>query len=140
MRLKSLFKDLEYIGEAEGDRLSYAVFRGPEAYLVVAPNSRGGLNVNVVKREILEVIRKRFRGDIEGCEGGEVRLLIDNPEGGKEKLLIGLPFGDIAEAKLVMTDRLLEAAQALRPKAEAMGDGSEWPDEIQPVPVTDRRQ
>ena len=62
MRLKSLFKDLEYIGEAEGDRLSYAVFRGPEAYLVVAPNSRGGLNVNVVKREIPEVIRKRFRG------------------------------------------------------------------------------
>ena len=84
--------------------------------------------------------RKRFRGEIEGCEGGEVRLLIDDPEGGKEKLRIGLPFGDIAEAKLVMTDRLLEAAQALRPKAEAMGDGSEWPDEIQPVPVTDRRQ
>ena len=29
MRLKNLFKDLEYIGEAAGDRLSYAVFRGP---------------------------------------------------------------------------------------------------------------
>src|SRR5262245_9372990 len=62
MRLKSLFKDLEYVGEAEGDRLSYAVFRGPDAYLVAAPNSRGGLNVNIVKREIPEVIRKRFRG------------------------------------------------------------------------------
>jgi len=29
MRLKNLFKDLEYVGEAAGDRLSYAVFRGP---------------------------------------------------------------------------------------------------------------
>jgi 2-phospho-L-lactate guanylyltransferase (CobY/MobA/RfbA family) len=62
MRLTSLFKDLEYVGEAEGDRLSYAVFRGPDAYLVVAPNSRGGLNVNVVKRETPEAIRKRFHG------------------------------------------------------------------------------
>ena len=62
MRLKNLFKDLEYVGEAAGDRLSYAVFRGPSAYLVVAPNSRGGLNVNVVKRETPETIRKRFHG------------------------------------------------------------------------------
>lgn len=62
MRLKSLFKDLEYVGEAEGDRLSYAVFRGPEVYLVVAPNTRGGLNVNVIKRELPEMIRKRFHG------------------------------------------------------------------------------
>jgi hypothetical protein len=62
MRLKSLFNNLEYVGEAEGDRLSYAVFRGPDAYLVVAPNSRAGYNVNVVKREAPEGIRKRFRG------------------------------------------------------------------------------
>src|SRR5436190_14535723 len=47
--------------------------------------------------------RKRFRGNIEGCEGGEVRLRIDGPEGGGERLLVGIPFADIAEAKLVMT-------------------------------------
>jgi hypothetical protein len=62
MRLKNLFKDLEYVGEAAGDRLSYAVFRGPAAYLVVSPNSREGFNVNVVRREAPEVIRKRFHG------------------------------------------------------------------------------
>ena len=62
MRLKNLFKDLEYVGEAAGDRLSYAVFRGPSAYLVVSPNSREGFNVNVVRREAPEVIRKRFHG------------------------------------------------------------------------------
>src|SRR5262249_11359164 len=61
MRLTSLFRDLEYVGEAKGDRLSYAVFRGPNAYLVVAPNSRGGYNVNVVKRDAPEAIHKRFR-------------------------------------------------------------------------------
>jgi ribosome maturation factor RimP len=84
--------------------------------------------------------RKRFRGDIEGYEEGEIRLLIDDPEGGKEKIVVGLPFGDIAEAKLMMTDRLIADAQARRPTAQAVGDGSAWSDETQTIPVTDRRQ
>jgi ribosome maturation factor RimP len=83
--------------------------------------------------------RKRFRGSIEGYGEGDVRLLIDDPEGGKEKIVVGLPFADIAEAKLVMTDRLIEAAR-LRQSSTALSDGSAWSDEPQPVPVTDRRQ
>jgi ribosome maturation factor RimP len=84
--------------------------------------------------------RKRFRGEIEGYEEGEVRLRIDDPESGNEKLLIGLPFADIAEAKLVITDRLIEASRLRQPKTAAMGDGSEWSDEPQPVPEINRRQ
>ena len=69
--------------------------------------------------------RKRFRGALEGYADGEVRLFIDNPEGGHDKLLIGLPFADIDEAKLVLTDALIEAAKSRR-AGPAMADGSEW--------------
>ena len=69
--------------------------------------------------------RKRFKGNLEGYEAGEVRLFIENPEGAtKEPVLIGLPFADIGEAKLVLTDQLIEAARSrLAPKG--YGDGTE---------------
>lgn len=69
--------------------------------------------------------RKRFRGMLEGFEDGEVRLFIDDPEGGKEKILVGLPFADLADAKLVLTDALIEAARAAKAGA-GVADGSEW--------------
>jgi len=93
-----------------------------------------------IEMSVPQAGRKRFRGDIEGYVEGEVRLHIDNPEGGTERLLIGVPFADIAEAKLVMTDRLLEEAKARQPATAAIGDGSAWSDETQPIAVTDRRQ
>jgi ribosome maturation factor RimP len=68
--------------------------------------------------------RKRFRGVLEGYADGEVRLFIDNPEGGKEKLLIGVPFADIQDAHLVLTDELIEAARARLPD-KGYGDGAE---------------
>jgi ribosome maturation factor RimP len=68
--------------------------------------------------------RKRFRGVLEGYAEGEVRLFIDNPEGGKDKLLIGVPFADIQDAHLVLTDELIEAARARLP-AKGYGDGAE---------------
>ena len=68
--------------------------------------------------------RKRFRGELEGYHEGEVRLFIENPESGAERLLVGLPFGDIHEASLVLTDALIEAAR-LRLPAKAYGDGAE---------------
>jgi ribosome maturation factor RimP len=68
--------------------------------------------------------RKRFRGILEGYTDGEVRLYIDNPENGKEKLLIGLPFADIHDAALVLTDELIDAARARLP-ATGYGDGAE---------------
>ncbi len=88
--------------------------------------------------------RKRFRGVLEGFADGEVRLFIDNPEGGSEKLLIGVPFADIGEAKLVLTDALIEAAKARRP-GQAMADGSDWTDDDEPADeqttdLDDRRQ
>jgi ribosome maturation factor RimP len=92
-----------------------------------------------IEMSVAQAGRKRFRGEIEGYDNGEVRLLIDNPEAGKERLLIGVPFADIAEAKLVMTDRLIAAATERRPKA-AMGDGSAWTEQSPSIQVTDRRQ
>jgi ribosome maturation factor RimP len=89
--------------------------------------------------------RKRFRGVLEGFADGEVRLFIDNPEGGPEKLLIGVPFADIGEAKLVLTDALIEAAKRDRAGA-SMADGSEWTgdidesDEQETTGLDDRRQ
>ena len=74
--------------------------------------------------------RKRFRGMLEGYADGEVRLFIDNPEGGAEKLLIGVPFADISEAKLVLTDALIEAAKT-RKAGQAMADGSDWTEETE---------
>ncbi len=68
--------------------------------------------------------RKRFKGVLEGYAEGEVRLYIDNPEGGKDKLLIGLPFKDIHDAVLVLTDELIAAARAKLP-AKGYGDGSD---------------
>lgn len=68
--------------------------------------------------------RKRFRGELEGHHDGEVRLFIDNPEGGSEPILVGLPFADIGEAQLVLTDELIEAAKQ-RHAPKGYGDGSE---------------
>jgi ribosome maturation factor RimP len=69
--------------------------------------------------------RKRFRGTLEGYEAGEVRLFIENPEGAsKDPVLVGVPFADIAEAKLVLTDRLLADARGRLPQ-KGYGDGAE---------------
>jgi ribosome maturation factor RimP len=69
--------------------------------------------------------RKRFRGNLEGYHDGEVRLFVENPEGAaKEPVLIGVPFADIAEAKLVLTDELIAAARARLPQ-KGYGDGAE---------------
>jgi len=69
--------------------------------------------------------RKRFRGKLEGYENGEVRLFIENPEGAaREPVLIGVPFADISDARLVMTDQLIEAARS-RQTPKGYGDGAE---------------
>lgn len=69
--------------------------------------------------------RKRFKGTLEGYEGGEVRLFIENPEGpSREPVLVGVPFAGIAEAKLVLTDRLIADARGRLPQ-RGYGDGAE---------------
>ncbi|HMB83482.1 MAG TPA: hypothetical protein VKI40_05455 [Terriglobales bacterium] len=62
MKVQVLLQKLPFVGQAEGERLTYYVFEGNRAYLVVSPNSRGGLNMNVVDMETPEVISHRFSG------------------------------------------------------------------------------
>ncbi len=77
-----------------------------------------------IEMAVAQAGRKRFRGKLEGYHDGEVRLYIDDPQGGKEPLLVGLPFADISEARLVLTDDLIAAAKQRLP-AKGYADGSE---------------
>ncbi len=54
----------------------------------------------------LQAGRRRFRGVLEGFEDGEIRLFFE-AEPGQEPVVIGLPFDGMAEARLVMTDKLV---------------------------------
>lgn len=60
MKTAELFKDIRYVGQAEGDRKTYRVFEGKNEYLVVGP-TRDGYYVNVVAREAPEVITRAFK-------------------------------------------------------------------------------
>jgi hypothetical protein len=62
VKIQTLLQKLPFVGQAEGERLTYYVFEGNHAYLVVSPNSRGGLNMSVVEQETPEVISRRFGG------------------------------------------------------------------------------
>ena len=59
--------------------------------------------------------RKRFRGILLGAEPAAARLEYDAREGGRQAVL--LPFDDMVEAKLVLTDALV--AQAFKRGKEA---------------------
>ncbi len=87
-----------------------------------------------VEMAVPQAGRKRFKGELEGYADGEVRLFIDNPEGGKDKLLIGVPFKDIGEARLSLTDELIEAARLKHSSsAKGVGDASDFDGEIKPL-------
>jgi len=62
VKIPTLLGKLPFVGQAEGERLTYYVFEGNRAYLVVSPNNRGGLNMSVVDQEVPEVISRRFGG------------------------------------------------------------------------------
>ncbi len=62
MKISKLLESLNFVGQAEGDRLTYYVFQGDGPYLVAAPNDRGGFNVNIVDREAPDVVGRRFKG------------------------------------------------------------------------------
>lgn len=82
--------------------------------------------------------RKRFKGELEGYHEGEVRLFIDNPEGGKEPVLIGVPFADIHEARLTLTDELIAAAKArLKSNPNQVGDASDFDEDDINTPEDD---
>lgn len=64
MKMTHLLDDARYVGEAEGDRLSYYVYRTDGAgYLVVSRSSERSFNMNVVDAEAPEAIAKGFKGE-----------------------------------------------------------------------------
>jgi ribosome maturation factor RimP len=75
------------------------------------------------KIELKELIggRRRFRGILEGYEGGEARLRIELKDY-DEPQIVGLPVALIGEAKLVMTDSLLKLAQSANAANDAGDD------------------
>lgn len=77
------------------------------------------------KIELKEPIdgRKRFRGQLDGFEDGEVRIEVDLGEAGRN--VVGLPVGLIGEAKLVLTDELIREALRRAKKSNENGSGDE---------------
>ncbi len=78
--------------------------------------------------------RRRFKGKLEGFLDGEVRIFVKSQDGSAEDILIGLPFNQISDAKLTMTDELFEKSRKQKDEAAAnenstdndgLGDGSE---------------
>jgi ribosome maturation factor RimP len=67
--------------------------------------------------------RKRYRGTVEGYEGGEARVACDLPDIGRQT--IGFPLELVADAKLVLTDELVrEALRRSKKEHNAAADGS----------------
>lgn len=68
------------------------------------------------KVELSEMLagRKRYRGIVQGVEDGEVLLLME-VDGHDEPQTIGLPFRLLADARLVMTDDLIDQASKKKP-------------------------
>ncbi len=61
--------------------------------------------------------RRRFKGLLTGLEGSHV--LMDVQADGGETASVRLPFDDLAEARLVITDALLKDAQSRAARSEA---------------------
>lgn len=64
MKAKKLLADLIYVGQAEGLRQSYEVFRSKRHYLVVSfsRSKRRSGNFNIVDSAIVDDARKGFSG------------------------------------------------------------------------------
>ena len=52
--------------------------------------------------------RKRFRGLLQGLDGDETRIEIEDDQAGRR--IVNLPIANIAEARLVLTDELVREA------------------------------
>ena len=65
--------------------------------------------------------------DFESWAGHDVKIEMAVPVAGRKRfkgVLIGVPFADIADAKLVLTDALIDAAKSRLP-VKGYGDGAE---------------
>jgi ribosome maturation factor RimP len=61
--------------------------------------------------------RRRFKGVLIGLEGADVVMNVTDADEGDRQ--VRFPFDDIAEAKLVLTDRLIQESLKAREKREA---------------------
>lgn len=84
-----------------------------------------GYEAKVETRELISG-RRRFRGALEGYEGGEMRLAVDLPDLGRQ--VIGLPIGLVAEARLVLTEELVRESLRRAKKARRAGIETIEPD------------
>jgi ribosome maturation factor RimP len=67
--------------------------------------------------------RRRFRGNLVGIDEGTARIRIeDGPDGETE---VPLPFDDMSDAKLVLTDELIAAALRRSKSTHASGEAGE---------------
>ena len=66
--------------------------------------------------------RRRFKGELAGVEGDEV--LIDDRREWREEVTIGLQFDWLSDAKLILTDELIERNAAPEEGRRALGRGS----------------
>ena len=78
---------------------------------LVRPSDFAAFTGHEARIELKEPVegRKRFRGEIEGFDDGEVRLLVEI-EGEAGRKVIGLARGLIENARLVLTDELVRAS------------------------------
>lgn len=77
-----------------------------------------GFEAKIELREMIDG-RRRFRGVLEGYEGGEARLRVALKDN-EEPVILGFPVSMISEAKLVLTDDLLKLARTAN-KADKAG-------------------
>jgi ribosome maturation factor RimP len=69
-----------------------------------------------IEMAVMTAGRKKYRGTLLGVEGESALLsLPDTAEGAPDR--IALPLADMAEARLVLTDRLIDAALGRTPKS-----------------------
>ncbi len=89
-----------------------------------------GYEAKLETRDLIDG-RKRFRGVLEGTDGGEVLITIEDKG---TPVTIGLKFDWLVEAKLVLTDDLIR--DMLRARKVAPVDETEF-DEIQEHPTNE---
>ena len=81
--------------------------------------------VDGVQLDLVDAATGHVRQVWSTAQPGEVRLFVENPEGANlEPVLVGLPFADIGDARLVLTDELIAAARS-RLAPRGYGDGAE---------------
>lgn len=92
---------------------------------LVRPSDFENWSGHEAKIELKEPVdgRKRFRGQLEGFEDGEVRIEVDLGEAGRN--VIGLPVDLVGEAKLVLTDELIREALRRAKTQKSTQNGSD---------------